>query len=202
MSDTIRISLTKNQIEIDKGEGLLRLLLDITNDGILSEEETNQLKTWLAENQTASIPAIAYLSSALGAYADTSNPAYKDKTALLKAIEASLPINDRKLAASQRMQAEKDEKQRQREQKDLEKQLQLEQKAQEKQKNKSVHYADFMVAGAKRKEYSENIELYADIGDPALFERDLQNEHDENATFVLTKGHLEMATCQRQKPDK
>jgi hypothetical protein len=60
-----------------------------------------------------------------------------------------------------------------------------------------VHVADFMVAGAKRKEYSENIELDADIGDPAFFERDHGNDHDDNATWATTHTGLEMGYVPR-----
>jgi HIRAN domain len=90
------------------------------------------------------------------------------------------------LAARHRREAEKTERERKKEQ-----------ETQEKRKNKPIHFADFMVAGAKRKEYSENIELYADEGDEAFFERDYGNDHDDNATWVTTKHGFEMGYVPR-----
>lgn len=197
MAETIRTSMTKSQIATVAGNALLTLLVDITNDGILSDEEITTLHNWLAANQEQPIPAIARLTKALAVYAQPGTSAHNDKACVLKAIEAALPVNDRKLAASQRREAEKSGRQLIKEQEAKEKQRQRELLAQEKQKNKHVYVADFMVAGAKRKEYSENIDMYADIGDPALFERDRGNEHDDNATYVLTKGYLEMGYVPR-----
>jgi len=183
MTTPTRISLTKAQSETETGKALLSLLIDITNDGVLSENEIIHLQAWLGNNQAQILPAISYLRETASTYKDTNNPAHGDKKIFLKAIEAVMPVNERKLAEGARRQAEASVKTHNREQKEQKK---LQEK-QEKLRNKPIGAANFMVAGTKFDGRPTIIENHLWIDDDVYLLRDINNKYSRNAVMVLTK---------------
>src|SRR5512137_1259375 len=105
-----RISLTKVQSETVIGKELISLCMDFTDDGILSDDEVNQLKQWIDDKKEIEMPAIAYLNNAITLYFDSGSEEFKNKKFLYKTIESILPIAERKIASSHKKITENQEK--------------------------------------------------------------------------------------------
>src|SRR3989442_1081867 len=53
-----RVTLTKAQGASPTGQALINLLVEIGNDGIVTEEEVRRLQRWLMDNAESDIPAV------------------------------------------------------------------------------------------------------------------------------------------------
>jgi hypothetical protein len=60
-----RLSLTKAQLQSEVGAELLALCQTVTADGVLTKEETIELKAWLEEHRNNDLPAIEFLVATL-----------------------------------------------------------------------------------------------------------------------------------------
>ena len=56
-----RMTLTKTQGASPTGQALINLLVEIGNDGIVTEEDIRRLQRWLMENAESEIPAVGFL---------------------------------------------------------------------------------------------------------------------------------------------
>jgi hypothetical protein len=178
-----RVSLTKSQCETDIGKELIALCMDFTDDGILSDDEVNQLRHWIGEKKAIELPAISYLNSATMLYFDSSKEEFKNKKMLYKAIESVLPIAERKIASTNKKHIETEEKLRIQKEKATDK-LALKE---EKERNKPILSANFMIAGCKYNNRYRLINKYVRINDKAILSRDKENKHSKYAVKLLTK---------------
>ena len=61
MDERRRVTLTKAQCETSKGRELVELLSDLTDDGTVSREETEKLRTWLETDHGVEFAALPFL---------------------------------------------------------------------------------------------------------------------------------------------
>src|SRR6516162_2517632 len=61
-----RLSLTRTQLQTAAGAALLKICQAVTEGGTLSAEGLANLKSWLGEHAHSALPAIEYLTRALG----------------------------------------------------------------------------------------------------------------------------------------
>jgi HIRAN domain len=97
-----RLSLTKTQRAAGAGAELLALLVDVTEDGRLSDDEVARLKAWLDENHDTDIPAVAYLGEAVERVLADNVITEDEREYLLDTIEAVLPPDARAKAKAKR----------------------------------------------------------------------------------------------------
>jgi len=181
-----RISLTKAQCNTDEGKELIALCLDLTEDGMLSDDEINRLQHLVTEKLHTDIFAFDHLNSAILLHFDNRASEYQDKKILYKAIEQVLPIVDRKKASGNRKALEAEIKVAER----LRCQEEKQHIKNENQRNKNILSANFMVAGCKIDNRPQLIEKHVHINDDVILQRDKSNKFSKNAVKIFTKkGH-------------
>jgi hypothetical protein len=183
-----RISITAAQAKTEAGAQLLKLCQEVTGDGQLSDEEIAAIRHWLVENSTVELPAVAFLSAAVSDYfnPDSSNFCYRKP--LYSAIEAVLPVSERKQATDKRREIEAAEKNRVREEKKQQAQQEKRRKKEARERNRPILHANFMTAGCKYENRQDIIDRYVDIGDPAVLTRDKANQFSPFAVKVMTQS--------------
>jgi predicted nucleic acid-binding Zn-ribbon protein len=185
-----RISITAQQAKTEAGAQLLELCQEVTDDGQLSDEEIAAIRHWLIENSAAELPAIAFLTAAVSDYfnPDSSNFCYRKP--LYHAIEAVMPISERKQAADRRKDIEAAEKLRLREEKKQEREQEKQRKKEDKERNLPVLHANFMTAGCKYENRPALINRHVEIGDSVTLQRDKNNQFSRFAVKIMTQsGH-------------
>src|SRR5262245_22775495 len=110
-----RVSLTKTQRNTVVGTELLALCQTMTADGSLSEAEVGELRSWLEQNREVDLPARLFLSATVERILADGMVTQEERTELYKAIESVLPIEIRRDATSRRRTAEKENRERLRE---------------------------------------------------------------------------------------
>jgi hypothetical protein len=186
METTQRISLTKKQCETEIGKELLALCLDLTEDGMLSTEEINQLRLLVNKNIDTDIAAIHHLNNAILLYFNSGSDERENKILLYKTIEHVLPVIDRKKASSNRKALEAEER--------AIRKIQIQDERlrakDEIKRNRTILSANFIVAGCTLDNRQQQIERHARANDDVILYRDKLNKFSKNATKVLTKnGH-------------
>lgn len=105
-----RISLTKSQCATETGKELIETCLNLTDDGMLSDDEIYLLRQWINKNIDAKFNAITHLKRAVSLYFNSASDGYKNKKLLYTTIESALPVTERKKAANNRKTLEAEEK--------------------------------------------------------------------------------------------
>ena len=157
-----RVTLTKKQLEEEAGAGLLQICQSIAHDGRLTDDEITDLREWLDINKESAVPGIEFLHDLVRRILKDKTVTAVERKELFRAIERVLPADVRDTVKRARREAD----------------------ATERKRNRHIGHFDFMVAGAKRKEYSELIDGCVDEGDEIFFEREPDNPHDKNAVCV------------------
>lgn len=101
------VPLTKAQLNTDAGQELLALADAITEDGLVSKAEVTRLHRWLHRNDSADIPAVAFLNEEVDQLrADEEAGDTWPRRRLHRALERVLPKALREEAKSRRQDAE------------------------------------------------------------------------------------------------
>lgn len=156
------VTLTKKHIQEQAGADLLQICQTMAADGSLTDEEINGLADWLSGTASSDIPGILFLRGLVNRILEDQEITDAERKDLFAGIERVLPADVRETVRIARRRVETVETER----------------------NRPIEYFDFMVAGAKRREYSEMIEGVVDEGDEIFFEREPDNPADENAVCV------------------
>lgn len=158
-----RVTLTKQQMETDAGLALLDVIGSVTADGRLSDAEVRQLKWFLDEQDTESVPALAFLKDLVGRILADGVVTDSERTELMEGIERVLPASLREGARARRWKAE--------------------------EADEEADGTDFMVAGTDYEGRQEVISRYqVDVGTPVFLRRDPGNRHSRSAIQVLLKN--------------
>jgi len=167
----------------------------MTDDGILTDEEISELRTWLETNRSSDLPAIPFLVETVERILADGIVTTEERKELYSAIEKVLPPEARREATTQRRAVEAEEKQRGREQRDAvrqqqdaEKQLRIE----ENDRQRPLQRANFMVAGVHYEGRPEVIREYAQEFDTVYVKRDTQNKFSRNAIEVLLQNGMQI----------
>lgn len=179
-----RVSLTKSQRNTEIGIELISLCQSITEDGSLSDDEIRDLERWLKDNESADLPAIAFLLETLRKCLDDGKITKEERQAMHKALETVLPPDIRREAVSRRRATESEEKSQQRAIREQEKQ----EKRQERERNRTLGSWNFMVAGARYENRPVLIQKHVRIDETAYLKRDRLNKYSRNAIEVLTQS--------------
>jgi hypothetical protein len=181
-----RLSLTKAQRQTEVGVELISLCQSFTEDGSLSEQEVVDLRKWLDDNRASDLPAIAFLTETVLKALEDGKVTRDERLAVYKALEAVLPPDIRKDAASRRRSVESEDKSQQRELKEQEKQKQHA----ERERNRTLGSWNFMVAGARHEGRHSIISTHVRPDDVAYLKRDRANKFSRHAVEVRAKNGL------------
>lgn len=183
-----RISLTKHQTAAGPGTELLALCQTVTEDGSLSDVEVGQLQNWLAENRTADLPAIGFLTSVVETILHDGKVTKAERQELHRALEKVLPVEIRETAASRRRLAVAKEREEAKEQKKAEKERQI----QERLRDSPIGGANFMVAGVLHEGRDKVVNEYARAGDRAYLIRDQSNRYSRNVIEICLENGMQI----------
>ena len=183
-----RISLTKRQTAAGPGTELLALCQTVTEDGSLSDVEVGQLRNWLAENRTADLPAIGFLTSVVETILHDGKVTKAERQELHRALEKVLPVEVRETAASRRRLAAAKE----REEAKVQKKAEKERQAQERLRDSPIGGANFMVAGVLHEGRDKVVNENARAGDRAYLIRDKSNRYSRNAIEIRLENGMQI----------
>ena len=183
---TRRLSLTKTQRHTEAGIELISLCQSFTEDGSLSEQEVLDLRKWLEENRASDLPAIAFLTETVVKVLEDGKVTKDERLAVYKALEAVLPADIRKDAASRRRSVESEERNRQRELNEHEKQR----KREERERNRALGSWNFMVAGVRHEGRPHIISKHVRPDEVAYLNRDRANKFSRHAVEVRANNGL------------
>lgn len=179
-----RTSLTKKQLETELGAELLSLCQSVTADGVLSESEISDLRSWIEEHSAEDLPAIAHLRQVLEQVLADGKISPEEFAQVHVALEAVLPAELRREARAARRGREQEE--RAAAQADR---VQARQKErEERERNRSIGTANFMVAGVRHEGRPAIIAQHVRPDEPAVLRRDRANRFSANAVTVHTSG--------------
>jgi len=176
-----RVSLTAKQREEGAGAELLCVLQSIAEDGRLTDTEIADLRAWLETHNELDIPGVVFLSTVVTRILEDNIVSEDERKDLQEAIEKVLPPDVRKLVSSIRRSVMQEEREQQRK----EREEQREKEREERNKNYPIEHYDFMIAGAKRREYSGAIERLISVNDEVYLVREPNNPHDRNAIKIV-----------------
>lgn len=100
-----RMTLTKTQGASPTGQALINLLVEIGNDGIVTEEEVHRLQRWLMENVESDIPAVGFLLRLSQQVLLDSKVTQDEAIEIQVAIERVLPKDIRREITKKRWEA-------------------------------------------------------------------------------------------------
>jgi hypothetical protein len=100
-----RLSLTKKQLDTPAGVELLCILEDVTEDGIISNEEVAHLRSWLERNKEVGFPGAEFLFTRLEAILADGVIEPTERAELQANVEKVLPPAARDAAMRRRMAA-------------------------------------------------------------------------------------------------
>jgi hypothetical protein len=181
---TPRRSLTKKQLQTEIGIELLSLCQTATADGKLAEQELADLRQWLRDNQTAPLPAIAYLNTVINKVIADGQITRDECRDIHLAIEAVLPMEIRLPARARRQTAELADYEAARELRHTSDRNNLA------QSYPVIENADFMVAGVRYEGRAMIVAKFVREGDAVALVRDRNNSFSPNAIEVrIESGH-------------
>jgi hypothetical protein len=179
-----RTSLTKKQLETELGAELLSLCQSVTADGVLSESEISDLRSWIAEHSAEDLPAIAHLRQVLEQVLADGKISPEEFAQVHLALEAVLPAELRREARAARRGREQEERAAVQAGR-----AEARQKARdERERNSSIGTANFMVAGVRHEGRPAIIARHVRPDEPAVLRRDRANRFSANAVTVHTSG--------------
>jgi hypothetical protein len=100
-----RVTLTKAQLATPQGVELVRLLSEISEDGVITYEELKRLTDWLNANSEIDIPAVRFLFEHMMAICRRGTITNDGLFDMQLAIERVLPKESRQTAAKARLSA-------------------------------------------------------------------------------------------------
>lgn len=176
-----RISLTSTQVQTDVGLQLVAICQSVTEDGRLADAEIIELRQWVSDNQSSTLPAIQHLAGTLDAVLADGIITTEERQIVYKAIEAVLPPEHRRIATDLRRQAQAEDKAEDKATAAAQRDEERKQKAQ----NKGRSF-NFMVVGTRHEGRDSIIEDSVSAGDRAYLRRDYNNKYSTHAVQVLT----------------
>lgn len=159
-----RISLTPKQLEEAAGIELLAICQDITEDGVIDEQEFRRLEAWVKENRSDGLPAVEYLNRAIEEILEAGALSPEGRRDLYLAVEKVLPKDFRKEAVENRREVEREELTR----------------------DRRVETMNFMLAGVSHDGRTELIDEQVHQTTDVFLVPDPTNPHDHNAVIVRT----------------
>lgn len=186
MSEQVRrrVSLTRVDLQSTAGLGLLEILQSIADDGQLTPEEVDQLRSWLSENSKADLPAFLYLQAIVSEVLKDGLITDGEFDLLHDAVLRVLPTDLRSIATLRRRErkaAVRGETKRAKEE-------ERERKRADSERDRAIGRADFMVAGATRGGDRREACEACSPGDSVWLEREPDNSFDSNAILVTATG--------------
>jgi hypothetical protein len=179
-----RSSLTRAQLLEPEALDLLALLQTITSDGRLLNPEIRAIDDWLADHSASTLPAVAYLRTAVKAVLEDCRVTAEERAWLQTAIETVLPREERQIAVLRRRDAAADAGQRTATQRALQAELA--------RLCRPIASFDFMVAGVLYDGRSLIIESHVREGDGVFLVRQPNNQHSPNATLIRLRNGLDI----------
>ncbi len=178
-----RLSLTKNQLLTDIGAELVSICNQITEDGVINEDELSELKSWLDENSNSELPSIEFLTHLINGFLKDGKVTKDELTYLYRSIESILPIEMRSTLVLKRRDFEKL-------QKDQLKAIDRELKAKQRENNRVLVSCRYPVAGINYHDRIELINEFVGENDDLFLVRDKSNYFSKTAVRIcLRNGH-------------
>jgi hypothetical protein len=175
-----RTSLTRTDLNTSSGLELLGILQSIADDGTLTREESEQLRSWLTQNASAELAASEHLKMVIDEILKDGVVTDEELALLHDAVLRVLPTDLRSIATLRRRERKSAARQETRARKEEER----DRERAERERNRPIGRADFMVAGATRgAERREACESCSE-GDVVTLEREPDNHADRNAIVV------------------
>lgn len=175
-----RISLGAVDRESGPALELLNLCQTVTEDGSISDQEIDALKTWLDTHKSEDLPAIGVLAALVTTILEDGRITPAERGELHRTVERVLPADLRAIAMSRRRLATAAA----REQAKAAKVAERERRKQEALRDSPIDGANFMVAGVRYEGRDRVVARHARAGDPAFLVRDPRNRYSRNAIEV------------------
>lgn len=99
---SVRVTLTKTQLETEEGAELAAVCERLVHDGLLTNAEIGQLETWLLQHRDSELPAVTFLREIIAESVEDDIITDGERSALQRAIERVLPAEKRAQAAKAR----------------------------------------------------------------------------------------------------
>ncbi len=189
MSLVRRVTLTKAQRSTAAGQELIGLLVDLSEDGMVTREEMERLRAWLEVDRGIDFAACPFLYEIVDQIASDGEITEEELDQLALGIERVLP-SDVRVAASRRRrelrEAKKREVMERRARERVDRDQMRARLSAARQHAKPLHRTDYWVAGACRSEERREACEKVVVGDTVDLEREPDNRHDENAILILS----------------
>ena len=176
MKQRKQVTLRRGPTQEEIAAELISLLETISADGVIANEEVTNLRTWLADNADADLPAIDFLRRIVTSILADGVVTPQERKTLHLAVERVLPVELREKARGARQAHELIEKTRIREQKDA--------ATQARKKNRPIASFNFMVAGVLYEGRAAVVEQFLEPEKTVFLIREPSNVHDANAISV------------------
>ena len=98
--------MTRAQLLEPEALDLLALLQTVTSDGRLLNQEIRAIDDWLADHAASTMPAVAYLRTAVQTVLHDCRVTADERAWLQTAVETVLPREERQIAVRRRRAAE------------------------------------------------------------------------------------------------
>lgn len=161
---------------------LIGLLEGVTADGVISDEEVEQLRRWLNWNRNGKLPGIEFLSTLIEQILLDGKVTDEERKVLYQAVERILPPESRANAKARRQAFDLASKAAAAD----EKLARRTEEAAERAKNRVAASFDFMMAGVTHDNRAAIVDKYLSVGYPVYLRREPNNQWDPNAVQVLT----------------
>ena len=171
-----KVFLSAVDVRSPAGAELLALCTKITQDGVLSREGVEELRSWIDMNWTAELPAAQFLKSVLQRILADSKITREERKELHRALETVLPPDIRKMAKQERRAVEGHVKA----QKEAEKQR----KREEAERVRPLYHGDFVVAATGEGWRNEIVREYVSEDEIVYLARNRNSTSDREAVEV------------------
>lgn len=172
-----RVRLPDPERQAGAAVELLGLLQASTADGVLSDEEINEIHKWLKSRAAGELPCLEYLQPVLEHVLRDGKITDAERKEVFRAVERILPPELRERAKQRRRAHETIEK--------LRRQEQAEQARTAAFVNEPILQLDFPVVGVPYENRHAVIRRFAKPNCPVYLVREPTNRYDNNAVMVL-----------------
>jgi hypothetical protein len=190
----MRVYLTKPELDTDVGQELLRLCLEITEDGKLDLEEIKALRRWLRANKDCStVAAVPYLHDIMKRITADGVIDRDELLELHLAVERVIPTAHRTPAIQARQKREAERRERRRERRQIEREREQEEqkrlRAEDRARAMRLRHAFSKVAGVTfpNDDGSERQQIIGRCspGEQLVLQHDPHNKYSSVAIRVL-----------------
>ena len=197
-ADPRRVTLNKSQRDTSAGRELIRLLVELSEDGQVTRDEMERLRAWLEVDRGIDLPACAFLYEIVDTISADGDITEDELDRLALGIERVLP-NDVRISARDKRRELREARKRERMAKRTVEREQARARARAaRERARPLHRGDYLIAGACRSaERREACETLS-VGDAVVLEREPDNRHDPNAILILSESGDELGYVPRE----